>query len=129
MGHGFHQDVHRTTGGHGRCDAYDFLILLGQFKQRFAKHILKSGRFVVFVLHDTFTAFLVELARSVPNGGFFLCRFEPLAFHRVDVQQFGTSHVFYFTQGAYQGFHIVSVHWSEVSDVHSFEDVLLVREE
>ena len=130
VGHGIHQHVHRTSCRHGRRNAHNARILLGQFEQSLTEHILKLRRLRFFVLFDdALSAFDAEFSGSMPHGGLFFSRCKALAFYRMQVQEFGTVHIFDFAQNAYQFDDIVSVRRSEIADVHAFENILLIGQQ
>ena len=62
----------------------------------------------------------------MPYGGLFFGGLVAFAFHRVQVEQFGASHVFQLPQHAHQPLYIVPVERPKVAYVHAFENVLLV---
>ena len=47
----------------------------------------------------------------------------------MQVQEFGTVHIFDFAQNAYQFDDIVSVRRSKIADVHAFENILLIGQQ
>ena len=131
LGHLLHHDAHRAACGHGWCDAYNLRILAGQLQQRLAKHILIAGRGVLllpFSLFLSHTSLHVKPPGSVPHGDILLGRCIAVAFLGVQVQQFGTLHALHLFQDAYQCFYVVAVERPEVADVHTLENVLLVRD-
>ena len=71
--------------------------------------MLKFRRFVSGVIDDAFTSFGIKLARSMPDSDIPLGRSIAVAFLGVQVQQFGTFHVFHLAQNTHQFFHIVAV--------------------
>jgi hypothetical protein len=128
VGHGLHHDVHRAAGGHGRCYPYNLGVLLSQFEERMAEDILELGRHPCGVIQDTLSGGGVELTRSVPDGGRLLGRFVALALHRVQMQQLGALHVLELPEQAHHLLDVVPVEGSEVADVHTLEDVLLMAD-
>ena len=92
------------------------------------KHILVFLRFVGIVVHQSLARVRIELAWGVPGGHVFLCRGVAVTLLSVQVQQFRTSHVLNLSEDAHEFLDVMPVEGSEVSDVHSLEDVLLVRD-
>ena len=126
--HLFHHNVHRAAGGHGGRHAHDLRILFGQFQKGMTEHILIFLGFVGVVVHDTLTCIWIELAWGVPDGHILLCRGVAVTFLGVQVQQLWTLHVLDLFEDAHQFLHVMSVEGTEVADVHTLEDVLLVRD-
>ena len=87
VGQRVHHDVHRTARGHGGCDAHDLGILLCQFEQCLAKHILEPRRALRRGLThvETFARVFVKLARCVPDSRILLGWLVAFTLHRVDV--------------------------------------------
>ena len=127
-GHLLHHDVHRATGRHGRCHADDTLVLARQLQEGLAKDILELRRLVVLGSFEYLSCLGIELTRRMPYGLIVLCRCIAMTFLRVQVEQLRTFHVLQLPQHAHQLLHVVSVEGPEVAYVHTFEDVLLVRD-
>lgn len=124
--HSLHHDVHAATCGHGRRYTHDLGILFSQLQQCMSEDILIFGWHAVCVDFDALSCFRVELSWGVKLDGILLCSLESFAFHRVDMKQFRALHVADASQGLNQFYHVVSVLRTEIADVHTLEDVLLV---
>ena len=90
------------------------------------KHVLIFRRLVAVVALDALPCGGVELAGGVPDGGLVLGGLIAVPFLRVQVQQFGAFHFFQLSEQPYNLHHVVSVSGSEIANVQSFEDVLLM---
>ena len=128
LGHLPHHNVHRTAGGHGGRHADNLRILSGQFQKGMAEHVLIFLGFVRVVVHEAFTRVGIELAWGVPDGHVLLRWGIAVTFLGVQVQQFRPLHVLDLFEDAHQFLHVMSVEGTEVTDVHTLEDVLLVRD-
>ena len=76
----------------------------------------------------TLSRFLVKDTGRMPQSSCFFSRFETLSFTGMDVQQFRPLHVLYFFQNLCQGSNIMSVHRTEITDIQSLKDVLLLHQ-
>ena len=74
------------------------------------------------------TRFRIELPGSVPDGDILLGGGVTVAFLCVQMEQSGALHVLQLSQDAHDFLHVVPVEWSEIADVQSFENVLLVAD-
>ena len=124
--HRLHHDVHRASGRHGWRHTYDLRVLLGKFQQGLSEDILKLRRLVAVVGNDSLAGFRVKLAWCMPDGSTLLGWFVSLALGGMQVEQLRSFHVSELLQDSYHFLYIMTVEWSEVSDVHSLEDVLLL---
>ena len=125
VGHFLHHDVHGAARGHGGCDAHDALVLLCQFEERFAEHVLEFRRTIRAVAHDSLARLRIEFARRMPNGGLFFRRFVAFSLRRVQMEQLRAAHILDLSQDAHQFHHVVTVKRAEIADVHALENVLL----
>ena len=64
----------------------------------------------------------------MPQSSCFFSWFKALSFTSVYVQQFRALHVLYFFQNLCQGSDIVSIHRTEITDIQSLKDVLLLHQ-
>ena len=64
----------------------------------------------------------------MPQSSCIFGRFKTFSFTSMYVQQFRTLHVLYFFQNLCQGSDIVSVHRTEITDIQSLKDVLLLHQ-
>ena len=126
VGHGLHHDVHRTPRRHGRCDANDAIVLPGQLEECLTKHILIFRRLVTVVAYQTFTGLGIELSRCMPDGGLLFGGLVALALRGMQMQELRSAHFLQLSEDTHQFLNVVAVEWSEVANVHAFEDVLLV---
>ena len=110
----------------GWCHAYDLRVLLGKFQQGLSEDILKLRRLVAVVGNDSLAGFRVKLAWCMPDGSTFLGWFVSLALGGMQVEQLRAFHASELLQDSYHFLYIMTVEWSEVSDVHSLEDILLM---
>ena len=125
--HFLHKDIHGATAWHGRSHADNLRIGFSQFYQRVSEYILKEGRHSFRIDNETFAGHGVKLTRSMPFGGMFLCRGKSFSFYCVQVQDFRTLQIFDVMQYAGKVLYVVSVYRTEIADVHSLENVLLLR--
>ena len=125
--HGIHQHIHGASRRHGRRDAYNAWIQMGQFYQRMAKHLLESWRQSLRVFMLLFSCLRIEFPSGMPSGRILLGRFEALAFLSVQMQELRPLHLLELLQDTHQVLHIVPIDRSEVAYVHTLEDVLLLR--
>ena len=93
-----------------------------------SKHVLIFLGFVRVVIHQALTRIWVKLAWCVPYGDVLFRRCITMTFLRVQVQQLRTLHVLHLSENTYQLLHVMSIEWTEVANVHTLEDVLLVRD-
>ena len=126
--HLLHHDVHRTTRRHGRRHADDLGVAPCQFQKRIAEDLLKLWRLVARVGNDALARLCVEASGSVPDGSRLLGGLVALAFDRVEMKQFGASHILELTHDSYHFLHVVPVKGSEVADVHALKDILLMAD-
>ena len=127
-GHGFKHQRHGSAAGHGSSDAHDFIVLFGKLHKGLAEHILILNG-TAFAALGALTGFLVKLAGRVPCSGVGLGSGKALALDGAHMHQFGTCHVFYFSEHFDQTFHVMSVIQAEIADVQAFKDILLAREQ
>ena len=64
----------------------------------------------------------------MPDGSTFLGWFVSLALGSMQVEQLRAFHASELLQDSYHFLYIMTVEWSEVSDVHSLEDILLMAQ-
>ena len=128
VGHRLHHDVHGASCRHGWCHTYYFWVLLGEFQKRVAEYILVFRRFVAGVCDEALTSFRVEFARCMPDGSTLLGRFVTLALGGMQVEQLRTFHFLELLQQSYHFLDVMTVERTEVSDIHSLEDVLLMAQ-
>ena len=128
VGHSLHHDIHRATGRHGRCHTHDLLVFLRQFEQGISENILELRRLVAGISDDTLSSLRVEFARRMPDGGTLLGRFITLALGGMEMQELRSLHVLELHENPYYLLHVMTIERSEISDVHSLEDVLLMAE-
>src|SRR5574344_114029 len=128
LGHGFHHDVHGTSGGHGGSNTYYLIILTGKLQQSFSEYVLKAGRFAGCVLYETFSRGGVEHAWCMPFRSLFLGRGKTFSLDGMDVKDARTLHFLDAAQHPDQIFHVVSVYRAEITEVQSFENILLLGE-
>ena len=93
-----------------------------------SENILKPQRSLAVVACEPLAGGRIKLARSVPNCRFFLRRSEALALCRVQMQQFRPAHIFQLPKHTYNLTHIVPVERSEIADIHSLKDILLMTD-
>ena len=125
VGHLAHQNIHGATRGHGRRNADNLTVLAAKFQQRFTENILEAHLgFGIFC--RTKSALFVELAGRMPNSGFLLGRLEAFAFHGVQMQEFRAFHLLNFAEHAHQFYHVVPVGRTEIADIHTLKDILLI---
>ena len=126
--HLLHHDVHRTACGHGWCHADDLGILLSQFQQGMAEHVLVFLRLLGVFVHDALASLWVELPWGMPRGDVLLGRGIAVTLLRVQMEQLRSFHILHLSEDAHQLLHVVAVEWAEIAYVHALEDVLLVRD-
>ena len=126
VGIDLHGDVHAASYWHGGGYTYDPGIFTHEFQQCLAEYVLEQGRLSVTVAYYAFACNLVKESRSMPNCRVLLGGFVALALDGLDMQQFGTVHVLYVAQYAYQILDVVSVNGTEISDIHALEHVVLM---
>ncbi|CDA85013.1 unknown [Bacteroides sp. CAG:754] len=124
--HFFHQYIHRTATGHGRSHTDNLRIGFSQLYQCISEYILEKRWHSFRVDNETFTGDGVELARSMPFGGMFFRRSEPFSLYSVQMQDFGSLQIFDIMQYAGEIPYIVSVYRTEITDIHSLENILLL---
>ena len=129
VGHSFHQDVHRTTTGHGGCHSHNALVFTGQLEQRTSEDILEKRRHSFGVGHYALTRLLVKDTGCMPYGGRLFGRCKSLALGGVYVEQLRSFHILDGAQHLHQILHIMSIHRAEVTDVHALKHILLIVEE
>ena len=128
--HRVHHDVHRTARRHRWRHTHNLLVLLCQLQERLAKHLLKLRRTRCAVITlDALTRVRIELAWRMPDGRILLSRCIAITLRRMDVEQLRTLHFLDHLQDSHQLYHIVSLGRTEVTDVHSLEDILLTRQD
>ena len=128
FGHLLHHDVHRAACGHSWCHTYNLGVLLCQLQQGFSEHILELRWFVSIVADNAFASIGVELPRGMPHGDIFFGRCIAMTFLCMQVQQLRTLHVLQLTQDAHNLFDVMTIERTEVADVHTLEDVLLMTD-
>ena len=64
----------------------------------------------------------------MPDGGTLLGRFITLALGGMEMQELRSLHVLELHENPYYLLHVMTIERSEISDVHSLEDVLLMAE-
>ena len=64
----------------------------------------------------------------MPQGCCFFSWFKALSFTGMYVQQLRPFHILYFLQDLCQGSDIVSVHRTEITDIQSLKDILLLHQ-
>ena len=92
------------------------------------EHILIFLWFVGIVVHKAFASVWVEFARRMPGGDILLGRCIAVPFLCMQVQQLRPFHILHLTEDTYQLFYVVTVEGTEVTDVHAFKNVLLMRD-
>ena len=128
VGHRFLHDAHRATRRHGRRHANDVLVLSGQLEQRLPEHVLIFGRHIAAILYDALARLGVELARRMPYRGTLLGRFVAFSFRGVQMKQLRPAHILELAQHAHHLFHVVPVERTEIANVHSLKDILLMAQ-
>ena len=83
---------------------------------------------VAGISDDTLSSLRVEFARCMPDGGTLLSRFITLALCGMEMQELRSLHVLELHENPYYLLHVMTIERSEISDVHSLEDVLLMAE-
>ena len=66
LGHRLHHDIHRASRRHGWCHTHNLLILLCQFQEGLAKHILIAWWFARGVVNQSFTGIYIKFPRCMP---------------------------------------------------------------
>ena len=125
VGHLLHHDAHRAACWHGRRDTDDAWVLLCQFQKCLAEDFLKFRGLVDGRLFQALTGFRIKLSWGMPDGSTFFRRFVTFSFYRMQVEQFRSLHVLDLSQNLYQFLHVMSVVRPEITDVHTFKDILL----
>ena len=128
LGHLLHHGCHSASCGHGRRNSHDAAVHPSQFRECVSEHILIFGWLSAGFCVQAFSCLGIISSWGMIERGVLFCRFESFSLHRVYVQEFGTLHVLYQVQCVDQFYDIVPVAWTEISDVHPLEDVLLVGE-
>ena len=128
LGQFFHHDIHRTARRHRWCNADDTLVLFGKFEQCLTKNVLEFWRMVRVVANDSLARFRVEFAGRVPNRCLLFGRFVAFSLRRVQVKQFRTAHILQLSKNTHQFNDVVAVERSEITDVHTLENVLLTSQ-
>ena len=93
-----------------------------------SKHVLVSWWHPLGVVGYAVPCVYIKLTWSVPYCGLLFGRLISFAFSGVQVQEFWTFHVFELPHYPHQFLHVVTVVWSEVSDVHALKHVLLMTD-
>ena len=127
--HFLHHDIKAATCCHRRSDAHNLLILFRQFKQSLAENILISWRQTLGIVLESFASLGVVLARSMEDCRVLLSRLEALAFDGVQMQEFRPLHVFNLSKSIDKLDDIMPIDRSEVTDVQTLEDILLIVEQ
>ena len=128
VGHGFHHDIHRTAGRHRWGHSHDVRVLFRQFEEGLTEYFLIFRGDITGVADDTLAGLRIKLTWRMPDGSRLLRRLVALAFHGVQVQQLRSFHILQLSEDTYQFLDIMSVEGSEIADIHSFEDILLVTD-
>ena len=126
--HRLHHDVHGASCRHGWCHTYYLRVLLGKLQEGFAKYILVFRRFVAGVSYETFARFRIEFTWCMPDGSTLLGWFVTLSLGGMQMQQLRTFHFLELLQQSYHLLDIMTVERTEVSDIHSLENVLLMAQ-
>ena len=126
--HRLHHDVHGTSCRHGWCHTYNLRIFLSQFKQRLTENILIFRRLVAGIGNESLTCFRIEFAWCMPDGGTLLCWFVTLSLGGMQMQQLRTLHVLKLFEHSRHFLHVMTIERSEVADIHTLEDVLLMTQ-
>ena len=129
LGHLAHHDGEAAACRHGRRDAHYAVVAAGQLKQRLAEDVLILRRQALGVVFQAFAGIGVVLARSMVDGGVLLGSLEAFALDGVEMQELGAGHVLYLSERADKLYDVMAVDGTEVADVQSLEDVLLVVEQ
>jgi len=126
--HRLHHDVHGASCRHGWRHTYNLRVLLSQFQQRLTENILIFRRLVAGIGNDSLTRFRIEFAWRVPDGSTLLGWFVTLSLGGMQVQQLRTLHVLKLFEHSRHFLHVMTVERSEVADIHTLEDVLLMTQ-
>ena len=126
--HRFQHQRHRCAARHGGSDADNLIILLGQFDQCLAEHILVLDG-TAFAALSALAGFLVKFSRCMPGGGVGLGSRKSLALDGAHVYQFGAFHILDFAEYLDQPFHVMTVIQAKVADIQALEDVLLTGQQ
>ena len=128
VGQLFHHDIHGTACWHSRCDTDNLLVLACQLQQRFTKDILETRRDVRRIFYQSFTRLSIKLAGCMPYGDILLCRSIAMPLLSVQMQQLRALHALHLAQNTYQFLDVMTIERSEIADVHTLKDVLLMRD-
>ena len=126
--HRLHHDVHGASCRHGWRHTYNLRVLLSQFQQRLSENILIFRRLVAGIGNDSLTRFRIEFAWRVPDGSTLLGWFVTLSLGGMQMQQLRTLHVLKLFEYSRHFLHVMTVERSEVADIHTLEDVLLMTQ-
>ena len=129
VGETLHHEIHRTACRHGRCDADDSLICLCKFYKRLAKDILKTRWHSFRVFFDNLSCLWIELSRGMPDRCLLFGWFITLALDCANMQHLRTFQVFDLAQEMNKTHNIMTIYWSEISDIKSLEDILTAGEQ
>ena len=98
-------------------------------KKRISKYILEPWGHIFGVWLYAFTCLGIVSARCMEDNGVLLGSLESFPLDGVNMQQLGPLHILDLTQGGHQLYYVMAVAGSEIADVHTIEDVLLVGQQ
>ena len=121
--HLLHHDVERATRRHSGRDTHDAVVLLSQFHNGVAKHILIFQRLAVRIILYLHTRLGVEQSRRMIGDRILLGGAHPLALLGNNMQQLGTLNLLQLCQHLHQLVQIVAVDGTEIAEAQRLEQI------